>query len=274
MPNRRRFIRILESGNTTPPFVGFLDNIPNIIDVWYLIRTLSSYTGDCLRIRRSSDDTAANFGFTSNGLVDVAAIQTFIGVGHGFISGWYSQTGSGRDFIQLTSSKQPEFIPDRGDGLPTIAFDGINDQMDTGSQGVVYNMPMTSYIAIDTTSLGVGKYWLGSATAATNILAGRASLTNLEVGDGNTTFLPTYSSGLHVFKFKKNSTTSKWRDNMGTELINQDGGTRQPDGFSLGNATGFSVFAQVNIPGLIAISGEPNTTNDEYIQNTMIDQWN
>lgn len=85
----------------------------------------SDYSGYCLRIRRSSDNTTQNIGFDSNGVVDTSAISTFIGVGTGYVDIWYDQSGNGNHAVQSTLVCQPSF--DLSD--VSIYFDGNNDRL-------------------------------------------------------------------------------------------------------------------------------------------------
>ncbi|WP_223226709.1 hypothetical protein, partial [Klebsiella michiganensis] len=49
------------------------------------LRQLSaSYTGPAIRVRRSSDNTEINIGFTAEGDLDTTALLNFCGSGNGF----------------------------------------------------------------------------------------------------------------------------------------------------------------------------------------------
>jgi hypothetical protein len=79
----------------------------------YSVRQLSQwYTGNCMKVRRDSDDTTQDIGFDSNGDLDTAAIKTFCDAGGagtlGYVDTWYDQSGNGRDASQSTTSSQPE----------------------------------------------------------------------------------------------------------------------------------------------------------------------
>ena len=67
------------------------------------------YSGNCVKIRRASDNTTSNFGFVSN-YVDTAAIKTFIGSSDAFVDTWYNQgsRGSVIDVKQTTTTRQPK----------------------------------------------------------------------------------------------------------------------------------------------------------------------
>ena len=87
----------------------------------------TAYSGNCVKIRRSSDSTEQDIGF-SNDIVDTSAIASFIGGGQGFASKWYDQTSNSYDVAQTVSASQPEFIAS-GLGLskPTGRYDGTDD---------------------------------------------------------------------------------------------------------------------------------------------------
>ena len=74
----------------------------------YSVRKLSKdYTGNCMRVRRSSDESVQDIGFDSNGDLDTSAIATFVGDAYGYVSIWYDQSGNGNNATQSTTSSQP-----------------------------------------------------------------------------------------------------------------------------------------------------------------------
>jgi hypothetical protein len=84
-----------------------LDGISNLGPVYSYRKLLTAYSGNCVRIRRSSDNTEQNFGFVSN-VVDTAGIASFIGGGNGFVVTWYDQNGNVVDVSQSTAANQPQ----------------------------------------------------------------------------------------------------------------------------------------------------------------------
>ena len=50
-----------------------------------LIRHLQIRTGSKVRVRRSSDNSETDIGFTENGNLDTAALLTFVVAGNGFV---------------------------------------------------------------------------------------------------------------------------------------------------------------------------------------------
>lgn len=98
----------------------------------YSLRKLnSSYSGSAIRVRRSSDNTEQDIGFTGTcGDLDTSSLKTFVGSNNGFIVTWYDQSGNGRNMTQSTNSKQPQIISS-GDvlyasGKPSVLFASSN----------------------------------------------------------------------------------------------------------------------------------------------------
>jgi hypothetical protein len=65
-----------------------------------------TYLGACLRVRRSSDNVEQDIGFTTAGVLDTAALATFVGVNDGFVTTWYDQTGNSRNMVQTNTALQ------------------------------------------------------------------------------------------------------------------------------------------------------------------------
>ena len=86
-----------------------LDLYPDSAAAYSLRKLRTSYTGNAIRVRRSSDNTEINIGFVLN-VLDTATLLTFCGAGNGFITIWYDQSGNARDAIQATTAKQPQIV--------------------------------------------------------------------------------------------------------------------------------------------------------------------
>jgi hypothetical protein len=129
--------------SATPPAPLFLD-IYSGATVAYSVRKLrNSYTGNSIRVRRSSDNTEQDIGFVSGNL-DTASLLTFVGTGgtdNGFIRTWYDQSGNGNHATQTTNASQPQIVASgailtltgTGSAKPILRFDGTNDWMDLTS---------------------------------------------------------------------------------------------------------------------------------------------
>lgn len=110
----------------------------------YSVRRLScSYAGNCMTVRRSSDNTTQNIGFTTNGDLDTTSLKTFVGAGSGYVTTWFDQSGNSRNASQATSGSQPRIVNagtiDRLNGVPAIYFGGLSYGLHTANASNIYN---------------------------------------------------------------------------------------------------------------------------------------
>jgi hypothetical protein len=95
-----------------------------------LRRLRSTYFGNCLRIRRSSDNTEADIGFISNGMIDFNGLLTFVGGGNGLVRTWYDQSVNGLNANSTVNAQQGVLVSagvlQTLNSRPTIVFDGTN----------------------------------------------------------------------------------------------------------------------------------------------------
>lgn len=145
------------SNITTVTTLAFLDAYPNAAVAYSLRKLRVGYTGNAIRVRRSSDNTEQDIGFTSAGLLDTSALLTFCGSGNGFVRTWYDQSGNGIDSTQTNLSSQPQIVSSGSvltrNSRPTMVFDGVNDKLATASALPINQIPMTmltlSYITVN-----------------------------------------------------------------------------------------------------------------------------
>lgn len=107
-----------------------LDAYPNAAFGYSLRKLRAGYGGNCIKVRRSSDNTTQDIGFSSN-VLDTASMLTFVGANNGFIETWYDQSGNGYDVTQATQANQPQIVASGAvltqNSLPSAQFDGTND---------------------------------------------------------------------------------------------------------------------------------------------------
>lgn len=90
-----------------------------------------------LRVRRSSDNSEEDASFSDNNL-DTSALETFCGVGNGFIATWYNQgDASIGNPAQSTTTRQPQIVSSGStltlNSLPALSFDGANFYLELAS---------------------------------------------------------------------------------------------------------------------------------------------
>ena len=86
-----------------------LDLYPSAAAAYSLRKLRTAYTGSAIRVRRSSDNTEQDIGFTGNNL-NTSALTTFVGAGNGFITTWYDQSGNSVNATQSTQANQPQIV--------------------------------------------------------------------------------------------------------------------------------------------------------------------
>ena len=105
--------------------------------VAFSVRQLSSaYTGNAIQVRRSSDNTTMNIGFTAAGDLDTATLKAFVGSGNGYVSIWYDQSGNGYHATQTTVADQPAIMSggviNRDNGQPSVYTNGATGFLSYG----------------------------------------------------------------------------------------------------------------------------------------------
>jgi hypothetical protein len=91
------------------PYVGLLDSYPGAAAAYSVRLLKSDYTGNAIRVRRSSDNTEQDIGFSSGNL-DTTALTSFCSGTNGFVTTWYDQSGNGRDATQTIAINQPQIV--------------------------------------------------------------------------------------------------------------------------------------------------------------------
>jgi 3D (Asp-Asp-Asp) domain-containing protein len=97
-------------GSESVGFIGILDLYPNAAAAYSLRKLRTLYTGNAIRVRRSSDNTETDIGFTSVGDLDTTALTSFCSGTNGFVTTWYDQSGNSRNATQTTAANQPQIV--------------------------------------------------------------------------------------------------------------------------------------------------------------------
>jgi hypothetical protein len=86
-----------------------LDSYPNAAVAYSLRKLRNAYSGNAIRVRRSSDNAEQDIGFIGN-LLDTASLLTFCGVGNGFVTTWYDQSVNNNNASIPTASSQAQIV--------------------------------------------------------------------------------------------------------------------------------------------------------------------
>jgi hypothetical protein len=109
-----------------------LDAYPNAAAAYSVRKLRTLYTGSAIRVRRSSDNTETDIGFSGANL-DTSALTSFCGSGNGFVTTWYDQSGNANNASQTNALLQPQIVSSGSvltiNSKPSIKFDGSNDRL-------------------------------------------------------------------------------------------------------------------------------------------------
>jgi hypothetical protein len=116
-------------GSQIQSFVGLLDTYPNAAAAYSVRKLRSAYTGSAIKVRRSSDNTEQDIGFSSGDL-DTSALTTFCSGTNGFVTTWYDQSGNSINATNTTAINQPKIVNAGSiilqNSKPTLQGDGTN----------------------------------------------------------------------------------------------------------------------------------------------------
>jgi len=117
-------------------FTGLLDTYSGAAAAYSLRQLSSTYSGNAIKVRRSSDNAEQDIAFVNNEL-DTASLETFAGAGDAFVTTWYDQSGSGYDATQTSASAQPKIVSSGStileNGKAAVEFVGTNNQLRANS---------------------------------------------------------------------------------------------------------------------------------------------
>lgn len=111
----QKYTGIESSSNKSADPVSYpLDSYTsNLACAYSLRKLLTSYSGNCIQVKRSSDSTTQDIGFSS-GVLDTSALTSFVGSGTGYVTVWYDQSGNGRNVNTVTSDATSPIIVTSG----------------------------------------------------------------------------------------------------------------------------------------------------------------
>jgi hypothetical protein len=171
--------------------LNFLANTP--VAAFSVRKINPKYTGFCMNVRRSSDNTAINIPFNvATGEMNITALLLFVGSGSGYVTSWYDQSGNGLNATQATATNQPIIVSSgvlqTFNGKPGVAFNGttqylqtatsqfINATTGTWTANAVTSSNSTNVIVGTASSAGNKDYYISSTQAADFVLAGTETL--------------------------------------------------------------------------------------------------
>jgi len=225
---------------------------------------LDTYTGAAIRVRRSSDNTETDIGFVSN-VLDTTTLSTFCGVGNGFVTTWYDQSGNSRNLMSISSIYQPRIIISGVLQLfgtkPSIYWDGVSQNFQNNS--FVISQPNTYFLPLQATANNTGtRVFIDGTTVAgseRNVIY-KNSGGFYTIDAGNTlisttpfTTIKTLLTGLF------NTTASFLYLNSSAIISNSNAGARPMRGLQVGSYSPTELVLQGYIPEVIVYNSNQST---------------
>lgn len=99
----------------------------------------SSYSGACIKVRRSSDNSKQDIGFVNNTL-DINALHSFLNGSDGYVNTWYDQSGNGYDLSTLNPIEEPKIAT-----LGSVILEQGNPTIEYSINSYLYNQNQQSF---------------------------------------------------------------------------------------------------------------------------------
>jgi hypothetical protein len=149
---------LFPQGLVPPVTYTYAGDVQNGSALFGLSLLRSAYAGQCLKVRRSSDNAEQDVGFASTFVLDTASMLSFCGAGNGFIKTWYDQSGNGRNYSQATAGSQPQIVTSGAltatiGGNPALTFSGGTHLVGGTATGYCGNTEFTVFTVLDVTSI-------------------------------------------------------------------------------------------------------------------------
>jgi hypothetical protein len=202
------------------------DAVSGAVQAYSMRKLRAAYAGDCLRLRRSSDNAEDDFGFDGNGNLDTAAIASWLGGADGFVVTWYDQSGNAKHIMQATAGNQPNYLASWHNSLPGVQFVPANSTYLIVD--ITTALQHTMFMVAESKAVTSGEEIIVSQTGHPIRFVGYSDFTTARAFTGvagNSSTLPTDRRDPHLLEFQRSgdgSAAAWWQDGtmVGTPTIN------------------------------------------------------
>lgn len=138
----------------------------------FSLRQVKANAQYAIKVRRSSDNTTQDIGFSGEDL-NLTALLAFVGNSDGFVHTWYDQSGNGHHAVNSTDAAQPQIVV-AGNiilddyGKPTLYFDGSNDSLTMATSVSATTLSMWLYTKMNDDGNNRGAWLAGVLTNDAN----------------------------------------------------------------------------------------------------------
>jgi hypothetical protein len=267
------------TSNTLAILTTVLDLYPTA-SAAYSLRLLRGafYTSNAIRVRRSSDNTEQDIGFTTTGNLNTTALTSFVGANNGFIVTWYDQSGNAANATQTTQANQPQIVSAGSILLqganPTVLFNGTSNFMDAA--GVTTGNPKSIFVSTKNNYIGILEKVLFDSTATNQALLYKDPSNFISIGFGTFTATTyTATTNFILYSVLHNGASSNMYVNSANQILtNQNLGTNAFAGLRIGAVRGTaSLHYSGNISEFI-VYGSNQATNRTAIETNINNYYN
>jgi len=156
----------------TSSFSYELDLYPGASVAYSLRKLRSAYTGNCIQVRRSSDNATQDIGFLNN-VLDETALITFVGANNGYVTIWYDQSTNSKNAIQNTLSNQPQIVSSgiviKVNSKPALLVDSTDTLVITPTLNMI-NFIITSFSVFKRTADNITFVFFGRVSGMKNYI--------------------------------------------------------------------------------------------------------
>ena len=210
-----------------------LDTVTGASIAYSFRKLRTAYSGSAVRLRRDSDNTESDIGFSGTGF-DAATAASFVGGGSGYGATFYDQANS-YNLTQSTASKQAIYAATNGaNSKPCFTFDGTDDifsrtaSIPTLSTGVTI-FAVLKYTA-DKYAFAIGGYFNGAGVRLRSVSPNHSF--NLQTAASTPADLSKSGTPSNY-----NLITARYKGSTGVREIFQNGGTAATDTLTAANIT-------------------------------------
>ena len=238
--------------------------------VAYSVRQLSSsYAGKALQVRRSSDNTTQDIGFTANGDLDTTALKSFVGSGNGYVTIWYDQSGNGRNATQASTSQQPAIVlsgvVQRANSQPAVVFDGVSQTMASAAVGLI-NQPFTRNSVFKELKYVQGHVFNSVGGNPNNALY-FPNYTSVQMYAGSFGAQSSFSAGNMAVMTEVYNGANSFLDQNGNATNSVNPGSNGMNGIQIASYDGTSYFSNIAVSEVIIAPALINNSDRQNLEN-------
>jgi len=254
--------------------------VPSIVHAYEPARrVLSSYTGPLRRLRRASDNAEADFTYTANGDLDVAAIAAWAGGASNDVT-VYDQAPAGDDVTQAVAGDQPLYVASIQNGHSGMRLDGVNHYLQGAyTTGGALSQPVSIFAvaALDAVAVDDGRAHViidgdDAVTSMVGMQEPQAGADRWAIVAGVTLGAGASNGNWNIWSILFNGAASQFWINTVSQASG-NAGVQNPDGITIGANDSTTVFWDGDITSIIVCDPSLSDAQRVAMQNSMNAYW-